>query len=638
MMRRVRSRRSSAAAFAFGALTLSMILVGLAAWALADNQSHQRRDLRNRYVDRTVVAASLVDALFRVAFTSQARDLSTRYSGNVTSADADALVKRSQSSYAAFADPSGRVIARSRAAPAGAFPAMPSVVRVALRRGFSVGDPRNGVVNSVIAFQTPAGPRLLVQGSPVGVFRSFLAGTLRPLPTLKGSVALVLDDHGTSLGGLAYGGRPVSAPAALRRAARPLNRSQASFTQNGRKIFVGSAQLPGTTWKIVVTAPEKELYASINGAARWVEWGILVLGALALVGVSFLLYRVVKTTDRLRRSNEQLEASRLSLEERAGELERSNADLEQFAYAASHDLSEPLRTVAGFSQLLQQRYRGRLAADADEYIGHMAAGGPRRARAARPGPAEPHLQRDQVHRAGGHPRRPSLGHPRGRRRVARLGPRQRHRGRGELDGHLQDVRPPARRGRVPRHGHRAGAGQAHHRGARRAHLGRARGRRRKRLLVHPLRRRARAPGSGGVIRILLVEDSRADQLLIREALDQVSDSHVVETCSDGEAALARLRSSAPRPHLVLLDLNLPRKDGRAVLSEVKQDPELRAIPVIILTTSSAPADVSFAYMHCANSYVRKPLGLDALVEAAAAIRDFWLRTATLPPAEPAPAS
>ena len=374
MMRRVRSRRSSAAAFAFGALTLSMILVGLAAWALADNQSHQRRDLRNRYVDRTVVAASLVDALFRVAFTSQARDLSTRYSGNVTSADADALVKRSQSSYAAFADPSGRVIARSRAAPAGAFPAMPSVVRVALRRGFSVGDPRNGVVNSVIAFQTPAGPRLLVQGSPVGVFRSFLAGTLRPLPTLKGSVALVLDDHGTSLGGLAYGGRPVSAPAALRRAARPLNRSQASFTQNGRKIFVGSAQLPGTTWKVVVTAPEKELYASINGAARWVEWGILVLGALALVGVSFLLYRVVKTTDRLRRSNEQLEASRLSLEERAGELERSNADLEQFAYAASHDLSEPLRTVAGFSQLLQQRYRGRLAADADEYIGHMAAG------------------------------------------------------------------------------------------------------------------------------------------------------------------------------------------------------------------------------------------------------------------------
>jgi chemotaxis family two-component system response regulator Rcp1 len=131
--------------------------------------------------------------------------------------------------------------------------------------------------------------------------------------------------------------------------------------------------------------------------------------------------------------------------------------------------------------------------------------------------------------------------------------------------------------------------------------------------------------------ILLVEDSEADAILVQEALDQVSSEHSVETVRDGERALARLRNaSATRPDLVLLDLNLPRKDGRAVLAEIKGDDELKAIPVIVLTTSSAPADVSFAYSHCANSYVRKPLGLDALVEAAAAIRDFWLRTATLP--------
>jgi len=133
-------------------------------------------------------------------------------------------------------------------------------------------------------------------------------------------------------------------------------------------------------------------------------------------------------------------------------------------------------------------------------------------------------------------------------------------------------------------------------------------------------------------RILLVEDSRADAILIQEALRQVSSDHSVETVNDGERALARLRSSGTRPDLVLLDLNLPRKDGRAVLAEIKADEGLKAIPVIVLTTSSAPADVAFCYTHCANSYVRKPLGLDALVEAAAAIRDFWLRTATLPPA------
>ena len=131
-------------------------------------------------------------------------------------------------------------------------------------------------------------------------------------------------------------------------------------------------------------------------------------------------------------------------------------------------------------------------------------------------------------------------------------------------------------------------------------------------------------------RILLVEDNKADALLIQEALRQVGCDHVVEHVDDGEQALARLRAAGERPDLVLLDLNLPRKDGREVLAEVKADPELSAIPVIVLTTSSAPKDIAFAYRHHANSYVRKPIGMDRLVEAAASIRDFWFKTATLP--------
>jgi len=129
--------------------------------------------------------------------------------------------------------------------------------------------------------------------------------------------------------------------------------------------------------------------------------------------------------------------------------------------------------------------------------------------------------------------------------------------------------------------------------------------------------------------ILLVEDNQADALLIQEALRQASVHLDVERVPDGEAALRRLRNG-PRPGLVLLDLNLPRMDGRTVLAELKADPDLHTIPVIVLTTSSAPADIAFAYENHANSYVRKPLGLDALVEAAQAIRDFWLRTATPP--------
>jgi CheY-like chemotaxis protein len=131
-------------------------------------------------------------------------------------------------------------------------------------------------------------------------------------------------------------------------------------------------------------------------------------------------------------------------------------------------------------------------------------------------------------------------------------------------------------------------------------------------------------------RLLLVEDSTADAILIREALRRVDVEHDIEIATDGVEALARLRSGGPRPDLVLLDLNLPRMDGRAVLAEIKSDEDLRTIPVIVLTTSGAPSDVAFAYAHHANSFVRKPLGLDRLVEAAQAIRDFWLRTATLP--------
>ncbi len=133
-------------------------------------------------------------------------------------------------------------------------------------------------------------------------------------------------------------------------------------------------------------------------------------------------------------------------------------------------------------------------------------------------------------------------------------------------------------------------------------------------------------------RILLVEDNDADALLIQEALREAGVDEPVHVEPDGEAAMAHLQKagSSTRPDLMLLDLNLPRMDGREVLRQVKGDPSLREIPVIILTTSAAPEDVSMAYGGGANAFVRKPLGMDRLVDAAEAIRDFWLQTACLP--------
>ena len=129
--------------------------------------------------------------------------------------------------------------------------------------------------------------------------------------------------------------------------------------------------------------------------------------------------------------------------------------------------------------------------------------------------------------------------------------------------------------------------------------------------------------------ILLVEDSAPDAMLIRQALAEAGVEGEVEVVTDGVQAMERL-NRGPLPDLMLLDLNLPRKDGRAVLAEMNCSEAMRGIPVIVLTTSSAPHDVRFAYAHCANSYVRKPNGLDRLVETARAIRQFWLETATLP--------
>jgi two-component system, chemotaxis family, response regulator Rcp1 len=140
---------------------------------------------------------------------------------------------------------------------------------------------------------------------------------------------------------------------------------------------------------------------------------------------------------------------------------------------------------------------------------------------------------------------------------------------------------------------------------------------------------------GRVARILLVEDNEADVRLTREALREQGELIRLSTVSDGEQALAYLRredgfADVPRPDLVLLDLNLPRKNGLEVLRELRSDPDLACVPVIMLTTSSARQDVLEAYSAGANCFVVKPLELDEFMELIGAIRSFWLGTARLP--------
>jgi len=142
--------------------------------------------------------------------------------------------------------------------------------------------------------------------------------------------------------------------------------------------------------------------------------------------------------------------------------------------------------------------------------------------------------------------------------------------------------------------------------------------------------------SGRPVEILLVEDNPGDVRLTLETLKESKLLNRMSVVVDGEEAMAFLRregpyAGAPRPDLILLDLNLPKKDGREVLAEIKVDEHLRRIPVIILTTSSAEQDIARTYDLHANCYITKPVDLDQFSTVVRAIEAFWFTIVKLPP-------
>lgn len=137
------------------------------------------------------------------------------------------------------------------------------------------------------------------------------------------------------------------------------------------------------------------------------------------------------------------------------------------------------------------------------------------------------------------------------------------------------------------------------------------------------------------LHILLVEDSASDVMLIRRSFNGSQLDHTLDCVEDGEQAIAFLKqrgeyTQATRPDLIILDLNLPRLDGREVLTQIKQDPVLKRIPVVVLTTSNAEQDVISSYDLHANCYIVKPFDVYDFLQVANFIEQFWLKTVTLP--------
>ncbi|KAF5415847.1 MAG: putative methanogenesis regulatory protein FilR2 [Candidatus Methanogaster sp.] len=140
------------------------------------------------------------------------------------------------------------------------------------------------------------------------------------------------------------------------------------------------------------------------------------------------------------------------------------------------------------------------------------------------------------------------------------------------------------------------------------------------------------------VEILLVEDNPGDVRLTQEVLKDGKVQNNMHVVKDGVDAISFLRQTgaytgAPRPDIILLDLNLPRKDGREVLADIKADPDLKNIPVVVLTTSSAEQDIFRSYDLHANCYITKPVDLDQFIRVIRSIEDFWLTIVKLPRGE-----
>jgi signal transduction histidine kinase len=354
-----------------------LALLTVFAIELSNTQAKSKQDVEARVQERAVLAAALIDSLFESAQQQVPQYVRTYGTPTVKARTLDRARAQGHDDYLVLLGADGSVLAQSsgftpqaRAALARAPVAVLTHAGFGYKLGNLVPYGKTGAIDLAVTFQTPSGSRTLLTGFSLPALSTFITAYLHKIPGVKGAHNYLIDGNDAVLASTNPGTPPGYV---FRQPAQVKALGRSSGDRNSH--YYDQVRLPNSTWRIVLAAPDGPLFASVSGLRKWVPWFIFAAFALFAIAAIALGRRWLRSADEVREAharlavvNAELETTNETLERRARELARSNAELEQFASIASHDLQEPLRKVRTFTQQVTVTEADRLSDRGRDYL------------------------------------------------------------------------------------------------------------------------------------------------------------------------------------------------------------------------------------------------------------------------------